>query len=129
LCPCERREAKAKEKKEQTTDVFHGKLTFLKNPAIPGRPEKQDQKTKGSNHQSDPKDSESVHAYNISTLPMLNPRGSVDFISRNCRLAACRWCMVANPSVPGIHLTQVPPTGCGWVISFDGQVNNPSVSS
>jgi hypothetical protein len=52
LCPCERREAKAKEKKGQTTNDFHEKLAFLKNPALAGRPEKQDQKTKGSNHQS-----------------------------------------------------------------------------
>jgi hypothetical protein len=50
LCPCERREAKAK-KKWQTTNVFHEKLTFLKNPALAGRPEKQDPKAKGSNHQ------------------------------------------------------------------------------
>jgi hypothetical protein len=45
LCPCERREAKAKEKKGQATNVFHENLTFLKNPALAGRPEKQDQKT------------------------------------------------------------------------------------
>jgi hypothetical protein len=51
LCPCKRREAKAKEKKRHPTDVFHEKLTFLKNQASAGLPAKQDQKAKESNYQ------------------------------------------------------------------------------
>jgi hypothetical protein len=39
-----RREAKASEKKRQNIDAFHERLTFLKNPALAGRPEKRDPK-------------------------------------------------------------------------------------
>ena len=104
LCPCERREAKAKEKREQIKGVFHEKPTFLKNLALAGRPEKQDRKTIGSPKRHSPE----LHTTRI-VRNLSNGRSCLPFCSKEpseigqtqkpkTPLPASSGCIVANPS-------------------------------